>query len=141
MKENPQQRYIHGETWGREAPRPAAVAHEILSHSLNPSVEDKTESHEALNDMYKALADHDSRLIAALDKLEQKNQITNQDVLALSVLLAVSKTLGPDLNFLYQAVVTGVSRERNMDEMIAALNVDQRIIDYLKRIVPQLKTQ
>ncbi len=138
MRENQPQKYIYGETLSPEAPRPTAVVFEVLSNYLNPDVQDKAELHQTLNDVYKALADHDDQFLAALDRLEQKTRITNEDVLVLSVLFSVSETSGCDLSFLRQAVMTGNFNPKDIEDKLSKLNLDQGIVRYLRQTASKL---
>jgi hypothetical protein len=129
-----QEHYIYGETFSSEAPEPTPVAYEALSHYL-ASGGDDVEGREALNDIYKALSSSDPEAMLALDRLEQEGTISKDDNLILSVLLAVSKKLGPDLGFLRGMIVEGIP----INEKGEVLNLDPEIASYIERIAPQLE--
>lgn len=138
MSDNSEQKYIYGETFSPEAPRPTAVAYEILAENLSKGGND-VESHTALNDIYKALASSEQSVVIALDKLEQKNIISREDALMLTVLLAVSRTLGPNWDFLRRAVITGNFNPNEINISLANSGLDQRITGYLQKVVVKFK--
>src|SRR4051812_11718449 len=116
MQDKKSTSYIHGETLSAEAPRPGMVAYEILASHLKNTGADRADSHLALNDIYKVLGSTELEAGRALGGLEVRGIITREDTLILTVLLAVSRTLGPDLDFLRQAIIAGNFRP---EEIIA----------------------
>ena len=141
MRQNNSQRYIYGETMSAEAPRPSPAVYEILSRHLMQDGVDKNESHEALNDIYKALANSEIAADTALDRLEQTGLINREDGLILTVLLTVSRTLGPNLNFLRQAIITGNFSPEEVIAQTAQSGLEKSIIDYLQNIVRKIGAQ
>jgi hypothetical protein len=82
--------------------------------------------------VYKVLAINENDITARLDELEQKGAISNEDNLMLTVLLAVSRIIGPDLNFLRQAIMTGDFDVDKANSLIVATELDASIISYLQ---------
>jgi hypothetical protein len=138
MRDNKSQNYIYGETFSPDAPRPTEVVYEILSQHLAAG-SNNPEMHAALNDVYKALGGSEQESSTALDNLEQKGAIAREDVLMLVVLLAVSRTQGPDLDFLRQTIVTGNFDPNELAAKITASGLNKNIVDFLQKITPKLK--
>jgi hypothetical protein len=134
------EKYIYGETFSPEAPRLTATVYEVLSRHLATGSDDP-ETHMVLNDVYKALGSSEQETVAALDGLEQRGVIRREDTLVLAVLLIASKTLGPDLDFLRQAILTGNFDADAVGSRIAAAGMDQSISNFLREIVPKLKRE
>lgn len=136
-----QQKYIYGETLSSESPQPTDAVYVVLSQHLDPKNSEKDDSHETLNDVYKALVSTEQRVDSALSKLEQVGLITSEDVLAMVVLLAVSRTLGPDLDFLRQAIEDGNYQIRELQTQINGVGLDPTITEYLRDIILKLSAQ
>jgi hypothetical protein len=105
--------------------------YEILARHISEGC-DNIELHTILNDVYKVLAINENDITARLDELEQKGAISNEDNLMLTVLLAVSRIIGPDLNFLRQAIMTGDFDVDKANSLIVATELDASIISYLQ---------
>ena len=88
-----------------------------------------------MNDIYKILGNTEQQLVRHLDNFEKKGIISSEDALILVVLLAASRTLGPDLNFLRSSILTG---NFNPDQLNID-GLDKSIINFLVEIMPKLK--
>ena len=139
MRNHKAQNYIYGETLGRDAPRPAAAVYEILSQHLATGA-NNPETHMALNDVYKALGSTEQAAVTALDGLEQRGTINREDSLILTVLLAVSKTRGTNLDFLRQGIISGNFNPEEMNTAFLKSGLDSKIIEYIQKITQKLKT-
>jgi len=135
MRDN---KYIYGETFSAEAPRPTAVVYDILSRHLAKAETDKSASHNALNDIYKVLGSSEQEVDAVLVEFEQAGTISQEDTLVLVVLLAVSRTLGPDLDFLRQAILTGNFNVNELNSRLRSSGLDSGVSDYLQTIIAKL---
>jgi|GEM_PF-3486355 len=138
MGYNNQSDFIYGETLSPEAPKPTATVYEILAQHLSKGG-DGIESHAVLNDVYKALASGEVQEVRVLDSLEQAGVVSREETLIITVLLAVSRTLGPDLNLLRQAILTGHFDVNEINSILAGCGLDATIADYIQKIVPKLK--
>ncbi len=127
---------IYGETFSHEPPRPSPVVYDVLArHMAN------TESalHDTLNDVYKTLNDTEYDVSRALDALVSKGTIRREDTLILVVLLAVSRTLGPDLDFLRRALITNNGNPAEIDSQILHSGLQPAITSYVRGIISKLK--
>ncbi|HBM45911.1 MAG: hypothetical protein UT05_C0001G0113 [Parcubacteria group bacterium GW2011_GWF2_38_76] len=131
--------YIYGETFKREAPKPNSVVYNVLSDHLKESDGYKIESHVMLNDTYKVLEGSEREISTILGELENKKNITREDVLVLTVLLAVSRTLGPNLGFLREAIRTGHFDIEETRSQIMDTSLNENITNYLQKIIPSLQ--
>ncbi|MDR3643403.1 MAG: hypothetical protein P4L74_07330 [Candidatus Doudnabacteria bacterium] len=140
VNNNPGHR-LYGETFTQEAPKPNAAAYEVLLRHLKKQDSFEGESHEILNDIYKALWDSEAEADAALVTMEQKGLVSREDTLMLIVLLAISRTLGPDLDFLRRAIITGNFRASTVNEMIKASGLDDSLVSYLQTITDKFTAE
>jgi hypothetical protein len=138
MRDRPSNNYIYGETFSREAPKPNPVSFEVLTQHIASGCTD-AELHDTLNDIYKALAQREPEVVDSLDKLEQNELISSEENLVLCVLLIISKTLGPNLDFLRHAIVTGNVDARVITENLANAGLKEQVLDYLINILPKIK--
>lgn len=131
--------YIYGETFSAEAPSPSAEAYTVLAQhvSLDPAV-DHAQTHDVLNDIYKALAESEYESDRALSKFEEDGRISREDALVLVVLLAVSRSLGPDLEFLRAAIRSSNVQVEQTESQISSAGLDPAIAEYLQKIMLKL---
>lgn len=127
--------YIYGETFSREAPRLTPEIYSIISRYLAQEGEEKNLTHETLNDVYKALNSTEQEADTALDQLEQSGRITREESLVILVVLMASKTLGPNLDFLRQAITAGDLKNQALNEQLLQSGLDNTIIEYVKGII------
>jgi hypothetical protein len=130
--------YIYGETFSPEEPKPKTIVFDIISEHLK-SEERSPENHDALNDVYKALAGNEIATANALEDFEHKGLISRDDSLILTVLLASSRTLGPDLDFLRNAIINRNFDQQQVDPIIEQLPLDEAIVGYLKNVASRLR--
>jgi hypothetical protein len=138
MQERSSGKYIYGETFSPEAPKPNPFALEVLSRHIATGCGD-AELHDVLNDIYKALAHTEPEVVSALDKLEQSEVISSEDNLVLCMLIIISKNLGSDLDFLRHTIVTGTFDDRMVTEGFVNVELNEQVLDYLQNIVSKTK--
>lgn len=138
MPRNPEHQYIYGETFSPEAPKPTAVAYEVLSRHIEAGA-NNPETHEVLNDIYKALGGSEREVSLVLDTLEQNGIVNREEMLMLVVFLVISKTLGPDVDFLRQAILSGSFNADEIHSKIENTNLDRNIIDFLQNIIGKFR--
>lgn len=132
--------FISGENFRPEAPKPTKIVYEVIVSHLVANCQN-TEAHLVLNDVYKSLAENEQVAVVALDRLEAQGIITREDALILSVLLAVSRTLGPDLTFVREAVLFSNLVPEVLAEKIAKIDLDPQIKMYLENILNRINTK
>jgi hypothetical protein len=138
MRDHSQTKFVYGETLSPDAPRPNQTVFEIISSHLALD-KDNSGTHLALNDVYKSIGSSEREVEKRLDILEQQGAISREDNLVLLVLLAVSRTLGPDLEFLRQAILYADFNPAELSSKIAASGLDKQIIEFLYKITQSLK--
>lgn len=133
--------YIYGETFSAEAPSPSAEAYRVLARHVSlDSTVDHAQTHDVLNDIYKAIGESEYEVDRALDKFEVNGRIGREDALVLLVLLAVSRSLGPDLEFLRAAIRRGDAQIEQLSDQVNGAGLDSNITEYLHKIISKLFT-
>lgn len=134
---NIEHNYIYGETFSAEAPKPTAVVFDVIAQHLPQGVANEG-THETLNDVYKAVGGSEREAERALDAFEQQGLINREDVLVLTVLLAVSESLGHDLNFLRRAILTNTTSADEIRVAMAMVSLDPIIANYVQEFLTKL---
>jgi hypothetical protein len=127
---------IYGETLSPEPPRPSRIIYNVLARHVTANGAD---THEVLNDVYKAIGDTEYAADVVLEALERSGVLEREDVLVLVVTLAVSRTLGPDLAFLRRAIMEGAGAMAGVREMVAQSGLDPVLAHAIQEIVSKIQ--